>query len=83
MSDGWEEHGVCRQTDPEIFFPEPGQSGMAKQAVKVCMGCTVREECAARGLGDDGGDPERDGVWGGLTVMERRRILRHRSRWPA
>ncbi len=30
----WQAEGICRQVDPEIFFPEKGQS--TKDAKRVC-----------------------------------------------
>lgn len=82
-ADAWTEYAACATVDPELFYPEPGQRGMALAAVRVCMGCPVRAACEARALGEDGEEPERDGVWGGLTASERQRILRHRRRYAA
>ncbi|EOM77933.1 WhiB family transcriptional regulator [Rhodococcus rhodnii] len=66
----WMEHGVCAQTDPEAFFPEPGETGIG--AKRVCLGCPVRTECLDHALAND----ERFGIWGGLTALQRRRIQR-------
>ena len=40
---GWQERGLCAQTDPEAFFPEKG--GSTREAKKVCLTCDVRQEC--------------------------------------
>lgn len=48
-----------------------------QQAVLICMGCPVRSECLNYALDTR----EREGVWGGFTEDERRRML-HLRRWP-
>lgn len=66
----WMNHAACRGTDPEAYFPEKGQS--TADAKKVCSGCPVRAECLLDAL------DRRDawGIWGGLSVNERRRLDR-------
>lgn len=39
----WTEGALCRQTDPEIFFPEKGEKNTV--AREICSRCEVREEC--------------------------------------
>lgn len=63
---------LCRQTDPEIFFP--GVGGSTRQAKKVCQQCPVREQCLEYALEHD----ERFGVWGGLSEHQRKRLRRSR-----
>lgn len=63
---GWEDDAACRGASPAPFFPEQGQT--AAQAKEVCARCPVRQQCLAANLG------EREGVWGGTTPAERRRI---------
>jgi len=62
----WHDLARCAETDPEIFFPEKGES--VRPAKRVCAGCEVRAECLQDAL-DRG---ERFGVWGGLSERERR-----------
>lgn len=66
----WQEYGLCRQTDPEIYFPEKG--GSTRAAKRLCLDCTVRAECLAAALEAD----ERFGVWGGASERERRKMQR-------
>ena len=61
----WMELGLCRQTDPEIFFPEKG--GSSADAKRVCLGCDVRAECLAYALAHN----EPFGIWGALSARER------------
>ena len=67
---GWQARGRCAETDPEEFFPEIGMSGAG--AKMICRGCEVRGECLQYALDRD----EQFGVWGGLTVRERRALKR-------
>lgn len=62
----WRERALCAQTDPEAFFPEKG--GSVREAKKVCRRCPVRAEC----LADAVAHREQWGIWGGLTIRERR-----------
>jgi len=66
----WHDLARCAETDPEMFFPENGES--ARPAKRVCGGCEVRAECLQDAL-DRG---ERFGVWGGLSERERRVLAR-------
>ena len=77
-SDAWMEHGLCRQVDPALFFPEG--RGMAvvlqtEQAKQVCNRCPVRAACLEWAV-DTG---QSSGVWGGLSEDERLPLLRARA----
>ncbi len=39
----WHDLARCAETDPEMFFPEKGES--TRPAKRVCAGCEVRTEC--------------------------------------
>lgn len=67
---GWRADALCARTDPNLFHPEPGTS--AEPAKKVCTACPVRAECLTHALDH----PELDGVWGGMTIKERRALKR-------
>lgn len=75
----WRHHAVCRDEDPELFFPI-GTSGPAKaqteEAKAVCRRCPVVDECLAWAL-ESGED---FGVWGGLSEEERREQRARRRR---
>lgn len=62
-------HPACVDEDPDLFFPEPGQTEQTEQAKAVCAGCPVRESCLRFALRH-----AVDGVWGGTTEDERRAI---------
>lgn len=60
---------------PDVFFPEVGSSQDSILAKRLCRDCPIRQQCAEYGL-----KWEEFGIWGGLTVLERRRL---RQRRPA
>ena len=66
----WTASALCAQADPEVWFPERGQSPHPAKA--ICSQCPVRSECLTEALANG----ERFGVWGGLTEHERRDFLR-------
>ena len=68
----WMVDAVCRGTDPNQFFPERGQNPVIAQAKAMCARCPVIEQCLTYALEWR----HEDGVWGGLSARERKR-LRH------
>ena len=66
----WWQLGRCAEVDPEIFFPDKGES--TRDAKRVCFTCEVRAECLAYAMDD----PSLIGVWGGMSYTERR-VMRH------
>lgn len=68
----WRQRAACRGLDPEIFFPERGES--TREAKAVCAGCPVRPECLEYALDAR----EVNGIWGGKSERERRSIRRKR-----
>ena len=43
----WRKHAACRGMDTNLFYPEQGYNGHAKQrqAQAVCAACPVKAEC--------------------------------------
>ena len=74
----WREHALCRDTDPELFFPV-GTTGSAlvqiAEAKRVCAECAARVECLDFALTTN----QDSGIWGGLSEEERRAIRRRRA----
>lgn len=75
----WRHIAVCREEDPELFFPI-GNSGPAllqiEEAKAVCRRCPVIEQCLQWAL-ESGQD---EGVWGGLSEADRRNMRRRVAR---
>ena len=70
---GWQTRANCMGVDPDLFFPERGQS--TREAKEVCKGCVVREDCLEYALANG----EKFGIWGGMSERERRRLRRARA----
>jgi hypothetical protein len=60
----------CRQW-PDVFHPEKGAQGQldARIAKSMCRNCPVLAQCADYGL-----KWAEQGIWGGLSAHDRRRI---------
>ena len=77
----WQDIAACKGMDPTIFFgPEHAESVKEKRdredsAKAVCHTCPVREECLEYALDAREGY----GIWGGLTELERKALLRRRA----
>ena len=62
----WRKNALCKDTDPELFFPV-GNTGQAllqiTEAKRVCEECTVKQECLEFAL-----ETNQDcGIWGGTS----------------
>jgi WhiB family redox-sensing transcriptional regulator len=74
MNLSWRNKAACHGLAPAIFFPaEDEDIGPAKE---VCGECPVQEACLEHALTLR----EKDGIWGGYTERERRRLIRQRRR---
>ncbi len=71
----WRDEAVCRETDPDLFFPI-GTTGQAllqiDRAKQVCNECTVQVSCLEFALETN----QDSGIWGGTSEEERRDIRR-------
>ncbi len=66
----WWDDAECRTFDPSVFFPADGV-GVAR-AQRICERCDVRQVCLEGALARR----EPDGVWGGTSERQRRRLLK-------
>ena len=71
----WRNQAICRDTDPDLFFPI-GTTGQAlvqiDRAKEVCGECPVKTECLEYALETN----QDSGIWGGLDEEQRRNIRR-------
>jgi WhiB family redox-sensing transcriptional regulator len=68
----WYQHGLCKDKETALFYPETGDNTLAKKAMTLCKACPVRAECLSYALSNN----ESFGVWGGFTVRRRGRLRR-------
>jgi WhiB family redox-sensing transcriptional regulator len=71
----WWVDAACRVDDSNTFFsPRTGRSIPLRQTLRakaVCARCPVQKQCLDAAL--TRGEPE--GIWGGLTPRERRKLI--------
>lgn len=68
------ELALCAQVDPELFFPEQGES--SAKARMICNRCDVQAECLSWAIEQN----IRYGVWGGLPPRGRDEVKWRRRR---
>jgi hypothetical protein len=64
----WYEHAACAGVAPDVFFPARGpQPHVARSD---CAGCPVAADCLSLALEN----VEDEGIWGGTSERQRRRL---------
>lgn len=76
LNQPWRKRAACQGLDADIFYPASEEAVDAEPAKAVCAQCPVQEACLEHALTYR----EKDGVWGGFTERERRRLIRQRRR---
>jgi Transcription factor WhiB len=71
---GWLDQAACRDSNPEQFFPEPGEQAKAAEAKAICGYCQVRDHCLDLAVKAAGGLDQDHGVFGGTLPAERSRL---------
>ena len=73
----WQKSAACRDTAGQIdWFASNAHRPPDIEAAKgVCAHCPVRTQCEAFAMAD----PLLQGVWGGLTDQDRRRLRKGRA----
>ncbi len=72
----WQARAACQGLDPSIFYPADDDDHAVHAAKTVCEQCPVADPCLEHALSYR----EKNGIWGGCTERERRRIIRQRRR---
>lgn len=70
----WQADAACRGADTSVFFPRSEADAAAAKA--ICDTCPVAHECLEWAI--ETRQPE--GVFGGLTPIERHRVVRRRQK---
>lgn len=65
---------LCAQSDPDAWFPEISYSNEAATAKQICRRCPFQQPCLEYAL-----HYQVDGIWGGTSLTDRRRIRRSRG----
>lgn len=63
---------LCTTYSTDIFYPEEYEEANVAQAKTICNDCWIKDKCLAYALSTN----EKEGVWGGTTPIERKRIRR-------
>lgn len=72
----WRQQSACRGLDASVFYPSSDNEDDAAPAKAICAQCPVQGLCLEYALSVR----EKEGIWGGATEKERRRIIRQRRR---
>ena len=71
----WQNQASCRFADPDLFFPA-NSTGVAVDEIDaakaICGACQVQDRCLRFALETN----QQDGIWGGTTEAERRKLRR-------
>lgn len=70
--EGWVTKAECRDTDPELFFPEHSQDAAA-EAMRICGRCPVKGLCLNAAMKAEGSRVavSRFGIFGGTLPQQR------------
>ena len=68
----WTSQAICLPSRADDWFPEPGARDTAKEVKQRCAACPVIAACLECAMEHN----ELYGIWGGLSVTERKRLRR-------
>lgn len=66
----WIDRAACRNENPDLFFPERGES--SREAKDICRPCPVKVECIDYAMRHR----ITYGIWGGLSERQRKTMRR-------
>jgi WhiB family redox-sensing transcriptional regulator len=70
----WQERAACAGVPGDDFFPSQSEH-ITPSGRRVCEGCDVRAACLEYALTHG----EWHGTWGGMSVKQRRELMRERK----
>ena len=73
----WKKLANCEGMDPSSFFPLDDDTAAIKEAKAVCRDCKVRDACLTYA---ESWPHENEGIWGGLSESDRRRLRNRKKR---
>lgn len=66
----WHRYAYCRDTDPDLWFPDRHEATKSIRAKQVCHECPVRTDCLAHAIDHT----ETHGIWGATSPTDRQKI---------
>jgi WhiB family transcriptional regulator, redox-sensing transcriptional regulator len=64
---------LCKTVDPDLFFPEDYlDKDQIEKAKAICNDCWIKNKCLSFAMENK----EREGIWGGTTPADRKRLRR-------
>lgn len=70
----WRDRALCTEVDMDLFFPESFDYWGSVAAKRICAGCEVKAECLDFALRKH----ITQGIWGGTSERERRKLRKER-----
>jgi WhiB family transcriptional regulator, redox-sensing transcriptional regulator len=75
-ADDWRDFAYCFGANPQIFYSDEEDEAGIALAKRFCASCPVVAPCGEYALQNQ----EPEGVWGGMSAKDRRRVLRMRRK---
>lgn len=72
--DDWYAYAACQEQDVNLFYPKKHLKAVAAKA--ICARCPVTQQCLDEALSRN----DQNGVWGGMSVEERKEYRREWKR---
>lgn len=72
----WRDTAACKGKPTQWWFSNKGDYLAVNRAKAICSECPVRSECLEYALK---GSELMVGIWGGMSLSQRKRILRERK----
>jgi WhiB family redox-sensing transcriptional regulator len=80
---GWLELAACKDSDPELFFPERGEKAKGQAAKQVCAACQVQTQCRDLAVRTARSREEDHGIFAGTTPHQRSGLRGHPAPGPS
>jgi hypothetical protein len=80
---GWLDLAACKDSDPELFFPERGENAKAQAAKQVCAACQVQPQCRDLAVRAASSREEDHGIFAGTTPHQRSGLRGHPAPGPS
>jgi Transcription factor WhiB len=68
---GWLDLAACKDSDPELFFPERGEKAKGQAAKQVCAACQVQPQCRDLAVRAASSREEDHGIFASTTPHQR------------